>query len=190
MYKKIRILLMLSSIGLLSGQSAEELKRFMDTYDKIKVDQQANEVVKKGLESEKDPYDGPVRLIIKHGDMAKYYREKMKVIEKDLKELNQLFIPSDSVPPLAHYGYNFFSLRDSIQLIDNATVSSNYILGYGDEVIVSIWGQAEQYERVTLERDGTVFIKNVGLLYLGGKTQKEAELYVQNRFKKVYKLYY
>ena len=182
----IRILFTLSSISLISSQTAEELKRFMDTYDKLKVDQQANEVVKKGIESEKGPDDGPVRLLISPGDMTKYYHEKMKVIREDLGQLNRLLISSDSIPSLMHFGYTFFSLRDSIQIIDNATVPSNYVLGYGDEVIISIWGQAEQYERAMLERDGTVFFKNVGLLYFGGKTTLQAKTYVQQRFGKVY----
>jgi protein involved in polysaccharide export with SLBB domain len=158
----------------------------MNTYDKLKADQQANEVVKKGLESEKDPDDGPVRLLIDPGDMAKYYREKMKVIQKDLSQLSRLLLSTDSIPPLQYFGYSFFSLRDSIQFIDNANVSANYILGYGDEIIISVWGQAEQHERAMLERDGTVFIKNVGLLYLGGKTASEAKTYINKRFGKVY----
>ena len=37
-----------------------------------------------------------------------------------------------------------------------------------------------------LERDGTVFIKNVGLLYLGGKTASEAKTYINKRFGKIY----
>jgi len=186
MQKITRILLIFSLVSLISGQTAEELKRFMDTYDKLKVDQEANEVVKKGLESEKDPDDGPVRLLIDPGDMTKYYQEKINVIKKDLEQLNRLLISSDSVPRLKYFGYNYFLLRDSIQIIDNATVPSNYVLGYGDEVIISIWGQAEQYERVMIERDGTVFIKNVGLLYFGGKTSDQARLYLKSRFGKVY----
>jgi len=186
MKKIIKILFILSLVSFTSGQTAEELKRFMDTYGKIKVDQQANEIVKKGIESEKGPDDGPVRLLIDPGDMAKYYREKMNVIQKDLEDLNRLLIPTDSVVPLRHFGYNFFSLRDSIQMIDNANVPSNYVLGYGDEVIISIWGQAEQQDRAMLERDGTVFINNVGLLYLGGKTPHEAKTYILERFGKVY----
>ena len=181
-----RILFIFIFGSVLFAQSAEELKRFMNTYDKLKADQQANEVVKKGLESEKDPDDGPVRLLIDPGDMAKYYREKMKVIQKDLNQLNRLLFSTDSIPPLQHFGYNFFSLRDSIQFIDNANVSANYVLGYGDEIIISVWGQAEQHERAMLERDGTVFIKNVGLLYLGGKTASEAKTYINKRFGKVY----
>ena len=181
-----RILFIFIFGSVLFAQSAEELKRFMNTYDKLKADQQANEVVKKGLESEKGPDDGPVRLLIDPGDMAKYYREKMKVIQKDLNQLNRLLLSTDSIPPLQHFGYNFFSLRDSIQFIDNANVSANYVLGYGDEIIISVWGQAEQHERAMLERDGTVFIKNVGLLYLGGKTASEAKTYINKRFGKVY----
>ena len=88
--------------------------------------------------------------------LAKYYQEKMKVIQKDLNQLNRLLISTDSIPPLQHFGYNFFSLRDSIQFIDNANVSANYILGYGDEVIISIWGQAEQYERKTLSFEASL----------------------------------
>ena len=136
MLKIIRILFISSSVSLLLSQTTEDLKRFMDTYDKLKVDQQANEIVKKGIESEKDPTEGPVRLLINPGDMTKYYNEKMNVIKKDLEQLNQLLISADSIPPLHHFGYNYFSLRDSIQFIDNANVSSNYILGYGDEVII------------------------------------------------------
>ncbi len=186
MYKTIRILFIFCSINILSSQNAEELKRFMQTYDKLKVDQQANEIVKKGVESEKDPDEGPVRLLVDPGDISKYYREKMDVIQKDLEQLNKLLISSDSIPPINHFGYDYFSLRDTIQFIDNANVSANYILGYGDEVIISIWGQAEQHERKILDRDGTIFVENVGLLYLGGKNQIQAKSYVLDRFSKVY----
>ena len=40
-------------------------------------------------------------------------------------------------------------------------VNKNYKLGYGDEVIFSVWGQAEHYNKVQLDRDGTVFIEKV-----------------------------
>jgi protein involved in polysaccharide export with SLBB domain len=186
MNKITRILLTFFSFTILFGQDAEKFKRFMDTYEKIKIDQEANDVVKKGIADEDGSDKGPVLLLVEPGDVTKYYREKMNSIQNDLMQLNRLLIDSDSIPPLTTYGYNYFSLRDSIQFIDNANVSSNYILGYGDEVIISVWGQAEQYEKKILERDGTVFIDNVGLLYLGGKTQKDAKIYLQERFSKVY----
>ena len=52
--KKIQILkIALFVLSFAFSQSPEELKRFMETYDKIKNDQEANEIVKKGIESEK-----------------------------------------------------------------------------------------------------------------------------------------
>ena len=72
----IRIsLIFIIFFNIIKSQTPDELKRFMDTYDKIKVDQQANEIVKKGIESEKDPEERPIRLLVKPGDITKYYNE-------------------------------------------------------------------------------------------------------------------
>ena len=88
MIKKLTIFILLAN--LIYSQSPDELKRFMETYDKIKVDQEANELVRKGIESEKKSDDYPVRLLVKPADISKYYREKLNVIQKDLYDLNQL----------------------------------------------------------------------------------------------------
>ena len=58
-----------------------------------------------------------------------------------------------------------FSLRDSINFLDNLKITPNYVLGYGDEVIISVWGQVEQYEKLIIQRDGSVYVSNVGLLF-------------------------
>ena len=171
---------------LLFSQSPEELKRFMETYDKIKNDQKANEIVKKGIESEKDPDERPIRLLVSPSDISKYYKEKMKVIEQEITSLNDLLIYTDSIPPIRDFGYNYFISRDSVQFIDNVKITSDYILGYGDEVIISVWGEVEHYDRKIIQRDGTIFIENVGLLYLGGKNLSNAKSYIFDRFSKIY----
>ena len=65
-------------------------------------------------------------------------------------------------------------------------MTNDYVLGFGDEIILSVWGQVQQYERKIIERDGTVYIDNVGLLYLGGKKLSDAKNYAFDRFSKVY----
>ena len=55
----------------------------METYDKIKVDQQANEIVKKGIESDKDPEDRPIRLLVNPADINKYYNENEGIANRD-----------------------------------------------------------------------------------------------------------
>ncbi|MBH11294.1 MAG: hypothetical protein CMG74_13260 [Candidatus Marinimicrobia bacterium] len=187
MNKIFRILLISLSIDIVFAQNAEELKRFMETYNKLKVDQQANDIVKQNIDADKGLSDGlPVKVLVNPSDISKYYEERMNVIQKELKTLNSLLLFTDTIPPISNFGYNYFSHRDSIQFIDNANVSADYILGYGDEVIISVWGQAEQYEKKILNRDGTIFVDNVGLLYLGGKNQDQAKSYIFNRFSKVY----
>ena len=70
----------------------------METYDKIKVDQQANEIVKKGIESEKDADDRPVKLLVSPSNISKkYYDEKLNDIKKEITYLNDLLIYSDSI---------------------------------------------------------------------------------------------
>ncbi|SVE44391.1 uncharacterized protein METZ01_LOCUS497245, partial [marine metagenome] len=160
----IRILFIFMFGDMLLGQNADELKRFMDTYDKIKVDQEAQQVVKEGIAGEKDSEEGPIRLLVEPGDITEYYRQKMEVIRKDLESLKKLLPATDSIPPIEYFGYNHFSQRDSIPILSNVNITSDYILGYGDEIIISIWGQAEQYDRKSIDRDGSVFIDNVGLL--------------------------
>ena len=173
-------------VGITYGQSQDDLKSFMETYEKLKIDQEANEIVKESIESEKDPEERPVKLLVSPSDISKYYREKMSSIKKEISILNNVFNYTDSIPPIQSFGYNFFFKKDSINFIDNIKVNNDYILGYGDEIIISVWGEVQQYEKKIIQRDGTVYIDNVGLLYLGGKNILKAKDYVYNRFSKVY----
>ena len=185
-FNRILLILNLIAINFLLSQTPEELKRFMDTYEKLKVDQQANQIVKKGIESESDYEERPVRLLVSPSEIFKYYNEKMNVIQEEISLLNNLINLTDSIPPLQYFGYNYFVLRDTVSYIDNAMITPDYILGYGDQVIISVWGQVEQYEKKYIQRDGSIFIDNVGLLYLGGKTISNAKKYIFERFSKVY----
>ena len=151
MYKTTRILLIFLSLSLIFGQTAEELKRFMDTYDKIKVDQQANDIVKKGIDSEKDPDDGPVRLIIEPGDMTKYYREKMNVIKKDLDQLNKL---TDIFRVLFN--------RPDLELGDNLTAKD--IPGWDSFNHVNLIINIEEEFSVRFSNDEVGGMQNVGHL--------------------------
>ncbi len=181
--RNIRILLL---FGLtLSAQTLEEINQLRKAYDDKEKAKEASAIINQGLKSE-DALKSDRVLLVDPPEILKYYEEKMKMIEKELIQLNRLLISTDSIPPLDYFGYNYFSFRDSIEFIDNANITSNYVLGHGDEIIISVWGQAEQYEIATINRDGTVFVNNVGLLYLGGKTISESKSYVKNRFSKIY----
>ena len=44
---------------------------------------------------------------------------------------------------LKHFGYNFFTNRDTIRFWENLPVPLNYNLGPGDELILSLWGETQ-----------------------------------------------
>ncbi len=87
---------------------------------------------------------------------------------------------------LEHYGYSFFSRRDTIAFMENLSVPVDYILGPGDELVISIWGETQIRQNYTINRDGKIYDDKVGLLFLSGKNLKEAKDYLKSQFGNIY----
>lgn len=68
----------------------------------------------------------------------------------------------------------------------NMATPENYVLGPGDEVIVDIWGDAEQTFRQRISPDGSITDAKIGPVYLGGITIKEANARLKNAFARIY----
>ena len=86
-----------------------------------------------------------------------------------------------------YFGYDFFSKRDTIPFWENLPTPANYLLGPGDELIVSLWGQTQLRSQYIISRDGKIYYSKVGLLNLSGKTIEEGRLYLLNQLKVVYR---
>ena len=76
-----------------------------------------------------------------------------------------------------YYGYDFFTLRDSIPFWENLPTPNSYLLGPGDELIVVSWGETQFRYSYVISREGTIFDDKVGLLNIMGKSIEEAEKY-------------
>ena len=87
---------------------------------------------------------------------------------------------------LKFFGYDFFSSKDSLLIWNNLPIPSSYLLGPGDEIIISLWGETQVRESYTISRDGSLYIERVGQLSLTGKTIEQAEKYLVKQFQKVY----
>jgi protein involved in polysaccharide export with SLBB domain len=186
MNEKLRIIFIFFSLSFLSAQNSEELQRIIDNYNKSKIDNNDNVTLENESKSKSELENAPVKILVNPSKITEYYYQRMNELEEELSLLENMLTYSDTIKPITYFGYDYFTKRDSIELLDNANVNKNYKLGYGDEVIFSVWGQAEHYNKVQLDRDGTVFIEKVGLLYLGGLTIDEAQKYSKNKFNKVY----
>ncbi len=65
-------------------------------------------------------------------------------------------------------------------------VDNEYPLGPGDEIVISIWGEVELRHTLTIDREGQVYIENVGILTLTGLNIKQAKRKLRKVLSKSY----
>ncbi|MBM3337005.1 MAG: hypothetical protein FJY60_04875, partial [Betaproteobacteria bacterium] len=67
------------------------------------------------------------------------------------------------------FGRDLFSrLPSSFAPIDGVPVTSDYVLGPGDEVVIRAWGQIDVDYRVEIDRNGEIYVPKVGNINLAG----------------------
>jgi len=71
------------------------------------------------------------------------------------------------------FGYNYF--ENNINFYDNIPTPSNYKLGPGDEIILSLWGETNLRETFVINKEGLIYFKNIGFINLSNKTLEEAK---------------
>ena len=101
--------------------------------------------------------------------------------------LQEIIVEVDNVkqnPKIENFGYNYFS-RD-INFFDNVPTPPEFKLGPGDEIILSLWGETNSREKFILNREGSIFYKNIGLINLNNKTLEQAELILSERLVEIY----
>lgn len=85
------------------------------------------------------------------------------------------------------FGHNLFKNTNlTFEPSANLATPVSYRLGPGDEVIIDIWGASENTIRQTISPEGDIQVKDLGPVHLNGMTVKEANLYLQREFSKIY----
>ena len=85
-----------------------------------------------------------------------------------------------------HFGYDFFTIRDTTKFWENLPAPANYFLGPGDELVISLWGETQLRQTYTISRDGNIYDEKVGILNLMGKNIEGGEKYLSKQFGRVY----
>tara|TARA_B100001057_G_scaffold500928_1_gene618910 strand:+ start:3403 stop:5313 length:1911 start_codon:yes stop_codon:yes gene_type:complete len=94
-------------------------------------------------------------------------------------------IPAGSLDEKSEYfGYDYFSVDKSF--FDNLPLPKNYILGPGDKIILSLWGEVNSREEIVLNKEGLFFYPNLGFINISNKTIEEAEKVLRQSFSKIY----
>ena len=177
---KILLFLLVSFFCFLSGQNYQELQKLQGEYKKA-LDRQALQKPKAISEAEKAAKSTvlPDKLVYSRKDIESLLTNTEKLLKK-LKFLE------DSTKKMPYIGYDLFVKRDSIPFWQNLPISMDYTLGSGDEIIIALWGESNSYTVKVINRDGQIFIDNIGTLNIAGKTLSEAKTYILSKYSRVY----
>ncbi len=76
---------------------------------------------------------------------------------------------------LPYFGYDVFSAPTAaFEPSPSGPVDPEYVIGPGDVLRVSVWGQVEFQNELTVDREGRIFINTVGQVLVSGMTLDEA----------------
>ena len=163
-YKHIMYVLFVSAFALGYGQSIQEFQKLKAEYEKGQNKLQLPTGV-----------DGSVDRTTSLPRQAQIAPYQPIEIADEMEEAG-----------LKHFGYDFFTRRDTVPFWENLPTPANYLLGPGDELVISLWGETQLRETYTISRDGKIYDEKVGLLNLTGKSIKDARQYLKNQYGRVY----
>ena len=116
-----------------------------------------------------------------------------KEISMDKEDINSnnnttiLLNQSSDKKKSQYFGYSTFLTNPEI--FDNTVdfaVPPNYLIGPGDEIVIMLWGQTEDITNYFVSKDGYIFVKNIGQVFVNGLTLEKLEVKLKKIFKKSY----
>ena len=107
--------------------------------------------------------------------------------EKELLESTQYRRPSTFIqkPDVSNdrFGNEYFSMMQSTLMpINEPNLDPNYILGFGDVLQLQLVGQKSEIIEVSLLRDGSITLPNIGKVFLSGLSLQEATSIIKTKF--------
>ena len=105
----------------------------------------------------------------------------IKVIEIDKDNAT---LAAELEPLADYFGYNYF--KKEINFFDNIPTPTDFKLGPGDEVMLSLWGDVNSQETFVINKDGLIYYPKVGFINISNKTIKEAELILKEELSQTY----
>ncbi len=79
------------------------------------------------------------------------------------------FSNREEAKDLPAFGYNIFTHNPTtFEPSANVPTPTNYVVGPGDEIIITLWGETQLVHNVTVSKEGSIFVPNAGLINVSG----------------------
>ena len=99
----------------------------------------------------------------------------LKILELDEKKLDEF---GNEIPEL--FGYDLFENSESFLPAGIIAAPKNYVLGPGDELTISFSGGIQAIKKVSINREGNIFLRELGTISFSGITFNEAKDKIKN----------
>ena len=122
------------------------------------------------------PELGKSNKVIQEQSLFETIQEELPIIaEDDLEIVNESALDIESLAQrgikdnLKYFGYEIFAMDPALfQATSVGAVDPDYLIGPGDEIIVMLWGETQFRQVLTVDREGFVFVPEIGQVFVNG----------------------
>ncbi len=100
----------------------------------------------------------------------------------------QKMVSSSTGRTLPLYGADlFWGSPSTFAPVEQVPVTPDYVVGPGDELVVHVWGQVSVNAQVTVDRNGIVYLPQVGPVSVAGIPFSQLQTLIQGKIAKIYR---
>jgi protein involved in polysaccharide export with SLBB domain len=97
------------------------------------------------------------------------------------------FVGRTGMEVVAPFGYDIFQASGTtFETSPNVPPPPSYVLGPGDEVIITVWGETQLYYRISVTKEGAITIPDVGQVLVSGMTLEKTYQALVKRMTRIY----
>src|SRR5262249_24567208 len=111
-------------------------------------------------------------------------------VQAEQRERNefQKFVLQSTGRDLPIFGQNLFrAVPSTFAPVDNVPVTSDYVIGPGDEIQIRAWGQIDVDFSAVVDRDGSISVPKVGVISVAGVKASDLPPYLKTVFGRTFR---
>jgi len=111
-------------------------------------------------------------------------------VQAEQRERNEFqnFVMQSTGRDLPIFGQNLFrAVPSTFAPVDNVPVTSDYVIGPGDEIQIRAWGQIDVDVSAVVDREGAISVPKVGMINVAGVKASDLPAYVKTVFGRTFR---